>query len=103
VKKRWRWLGLGALVASAGTLTALQLSRKRHLRSLRQLEAELAQPGDNVLFQPEMVSGLPEPAKRYLLSPLRPEHVSRERFNYTCVVASNSSAAPIPQRSRRSR
>jgi Family of unknown function (DUF6544) len=71
-RKGWRWLGLGAVVASAGTLTALRLRRKGHLRALRQLEVELAQPGEDVRFQPEMVAALPDPAKRYLLHAIAP-------------------------------
>ena len=72
MKKRWRWLGLSALVAGAGTLTAMQLKRNRHLRALSQLEHDLAQPGDDLAFDPDSVNGLPEPAQRYLLHAIKP-------------------------------
>ena len=72
MKKRWRWLGIGALVAGAGTLTTLQLQRKKHLRTLSQLEHDLARPGDDLAFDPESVNGLPEPAQRYLLHAIKP-------------------------------
>ena len=72
MKKPWRWLGIGALVAGAGTLTTLQLRRNRHLRALAELERDLARPGDDVAFEPDSVSGLPEPARRYLLHAIAP-------------------------------
>jgi hypothetical protein len=58
---------------AGGALGLLWADRLRAVRELKRQEEELARPrGEEPPFDPEEVSGLPEPARRYLLRTVAP-------------------------------
>jgi hypothetical protein len=60
------------VLAGGGAVTTYGLQRRRTLRALEQLWTELARTGPLGEFDPDMVSHLPAPARRYLLRAIIP-------------------------------
>lgn len=68
---RRRWMSVIPIAAAGGVL-ALWAARARQERALEPLWGELQAAGADGAFDPAMVDGLPEPARRYLLHAIAP-------------------------------